>query len=89
MTEIFLTTRQKEVIHAQKPRARNNAIPHQRLGVTESTIHSINTEIFENFVEALELMADPDVFEIFKGRFKKHHTRVWENTRAIRSQMKV
>jgi len=86
---MFLTTRQKEVINAQKPRERSQAIPNRRLDITESALHSINSDIFMNFVEALELMADSEVFEIFKGRFKKHHTRVWESTRAIRSQMKV
>jgi len=89
VTEIFLTKRQQEVINAQMPLARNHELPHRRLGVTESTVHSINTEIFENFVQALEVMADKDVFELFKGRFKKHHTRVWESTRKIRSKMKV
>lgn len=85
---MFLTTRQKAVVESQKPTMRYNMVPSERLGISDSTIHSINSEIFNNFTEALELMADHEVFEIFRGRFKKHKDDVWEHTRQIRSLLK-
>ncbi len=84
---MFLTKKQKKVLKAQLPPQRHVA-PHERLGIDESTIDSYNTLIFRNFKEALELMADPDVFELFKGRFKKHGAAVWESTRELRLLMK-
>ncbi len=85
---MFLTKKQKKVIEAQLPTQRSQALPHERLDMHESTIHSYNTLIFHNFKEAIELMGDPDVFELFKGRFKKHEVAVWESTRELRLLMK-
>ncbi len=85
---MFLTTRQRQVLDAQAPRQRSQQYAHERLGVTESTISSINHEIFKNFKEALELMADPDYFNLFERSFRKYSPDIWENTRLIRSQMK-
>lgn len=85
---MFNTTRQKEVLEAQTPRYRSQKIPSDRLGISESAIHSVNSDVFNNFVEALELMADPDYFQIFEGRFKKHKTEIWSLTRQIRTLMK-
>ncbi len=85
---MFLTKKQKKVIEAQLPTQRSQALPHERLDMNESTIHSYNTLIFHNFKEAIALMGDPDVFELFKGRFKKHEVAVWESTRELRLLMK-
>ena len=85
---MFLTERQKEVLEAQKPTNRYHLQPRDRLGVRESTIHSINTEIFQNFMEALEVMADPDVFNIFRRRFKRRKDEAWALTREIRGHLK-
>lgn len=82
---MFLTERQKEVLEAQTSRARSNAVPHQRLGVSASTVNSINTEIFQNCMEALEVMADPEVFAIFRRRFKRRKEEAWDYTRQIRA----
>ena len=81
---MFLTARQKEILEAQLPRKRSGMIPSERLGISESSINSTNTKIFEDFAEALELMADPDVFALMEGRFKKHAPRVWDYMRLIR-----
>lgn len=85
---MFLTERQKEVLEAQTSRARSHAVPNQRLGVSESTVNSINTEIFQNCMEALEVMADPDVFAIFRRRFKRRKEEAWDLTREIRGHLK-
>tara|TARA_Y100000310_G_scaffold345301_1_gene463532 strand:- start:149 stop:436 length:288 start_codon:yes stop_codon:yes gene_type:complete len=87
---LFLTKRQKEVLDAQRLKARSSQIPHERLGLHPSTVHSHNTLIFKNFVEALELMTDEEVFEVMRGRFKKkkHGSKVWDLTRALRLQLK-
>ena len=84
---MFTTERQKEILDAQKPISRSNQIPHRRLGVSSSTVNSINTEIFQNFIEALEVMADQDNLDTFRGRFKKHKDHVWALTREIRSNL--
>ncbi len=80
---LFLTKKQKKVLEAQLPPQRHVA-PHERLELDESTIDSYNTLIFRNFKEALELMSDPDIFELFKGRFKKHGDAVRESTQQLR-----
>ena len=85
---MFLTERQKEVLKAQTSIARNGAIPYQRLGVSPSTVHSINSEIFQNFLEGLQVIADQDNFDTFKGRMKKHRADIWDLTRQIRGQIK-
>ncbi len=64
-------------------------IPAERLGISESAVHSSNSDVFANFVQALELMADEDFYAIFRGRFKKHHNKVWQATRQIRTHMKA
>ena len=85
---MFLTNRQKEVLDAQTPPQRSQRLAHERLGVKESTVSSINHEIFKNFMEALDVMANPDYFNIFKRSWKKHGANIWELTRLIRSNMK-
>ena len=85
---MFLTNRQKEVLDAQTPRQRSQRLAHERLGVTESTVSSINHEIFKNFMEALDIMANPDYFNIFERSWRKHGVNIWELTRLIRSMMK-
>jgi len=84
---MFLTTRQKEVLNAQTLSKRAIKIPEYRLNVKKSTINSINTQVFSDFMEALEIMADDEYWEIFEGRFKKHYENVWDNIRIIRGKM--
>lgn len=85
---MFLTNRQKEVLDAQAPRQRSQMIAKDRLGIAESTISSINHVIFNDFVEALELMADPDYFHLFDRGFRKRYDRIFGLTRKIRTNMK-
>lgn len=85
---MFLTKRQKEILDAQKPIARSQQIPHQRLGIHDDTLHSTNTYIFKNFLEALDVMTDPDNFETFKGRFKKNESYIWNKSRELRNLLK-
>jgi len=81
---MFLTKRQKEILDAQTPIERHGMIPSHRLNITDSSIDSTNTHIFNNFREALKIMTDPDYEEIFRGRMKKHSEEIWEATRIIR-----
>jgi len=50
-------------------------------------MHSINSNIFDNFKEALETM--DEYFPIFEGRFKKkkHYDELWDRMRSIRLKM--
>ena len=85
---MFLTKRQVEMLAAQTERARSQQIPHMRLGIHSDTLHSTNTYIFNNFLEALEVMTDPDNFDTFKGRFKKNEERIWDKSRELRAIIK-
>ena len=86
--KMFLTERQKEILAAQTSRAKYQTTPGERLGIHGDTIHSTNTYIFNNFLEALEVMTDPENLDTFKGRFKKHEETVWEKTRLLRALLK-
>lgn len=63
-------------------------IASDRLGIAESTISSISNIVFHDFIEALELMADPDYFHIFDRGFKKYHDKIFGLTRKVRANMK-
>ena len=63
-------------------------MPHRRLGITDGAIHSTNTFIFDDFMEALKVMSDPDNYKTFERRLKKNHEEIWDLTRLIRSSTK-
>lgn len=50
-------------------------------------MHSINSNIFNNFREALEVM--DEYFPVFEGRFKKkkNYDELWDRMRSIRAKM--
>jgi len=85
---MFLTKHQKKVLDAQTPRAAYGSTPSERLGISDNAIDSVNTDVFANFKEAMELMANPDYFQIFEGRIKRHFETLWEATRLVRANMK-
>ena len=85
---MFLSKRQQEVLAAQTMQARANMVPDQRLGISESALNSANTLIFKNALEAIQVLADPQVQQVMKGRMRKHGEDLWEATRSIRAYIK-
>lgn len=89
MNGLFLSSRQKEVLEAQGKNATNKKVAdnYDRLNMPRSTMHSINSNIFDNFKEALETI--DEYFPIFEGRFKKekHYDELWDRMRSIRLKM--
>lgn len=85
---MFLSSRQKEILAAQGKDARFKGTADQpdRLNMNRSTMHSINSNIFNNFREALEAM--DEYFPVFEGRFKRHEPEVWDRMRSLRLKMK-
>lgn len=85
---MFLSSKQKEVLEAQGKNAINKKVAHNydRLNMPRSTMHSINSNIFNNFREALEVM--DEYFPVFEGRYKRHEKEVWDRMRSIRSKIK-
>jgi len=84
---MFLTTRQKEVLAAQGKYAENKAVADDaaHLDMNRSTMHGINSNVFNNFREAVEVL--DEYFPIFEGRMKKHYPEIWEHLRSIRGKM--
>jgi hypothetical protein len=85
---VFLSSRQKEVLEAQGKYAEYKKVADDkdRLNISRSTLHSINSNIFNNFREGLETM--DEYFDIFDGRYKRHFNEVWDRMRSIRYKMK-
>ena len=86
---MFLTEAQKRVLDAIGKDALNFKVADHNLKMKRSTMHSINTNIFDNFVEALEVM--DEYFPIFKGRIKRRggsDSDVWDRMRSIRLKIK-
>jgi len=85
---LFLSTKQKQVLEAQGRKAENKRVAdnHDRLNMPRSTMHSINSNIFNNFREALDVM--DEYFDVFEGRYRRHGDPVWERMRSIRYKMK-
>ena len=84
--DLFLTESQKEVLNAVKAhKFSGRPLPTEILGVSSSTINSTMTYIFNNFVEALDLLSDPEVAALFERRLRKKHKEIWESTRVIRA----
>lgn len=83
---MFLTESQKKVLSAVKAhKFSGRPLPKEALGISESTINSTMTYIFNNFIEALDLLSDPEVAALFERRLRKKHKDIWESTRIIRA----
>jgi len=76
------------VLDAQVGYNHGGSIPTQKLGISESALNSANTLVFKNALEAMQLLADPDVQAIMQGRMKKYRDELWESTRSIRAAIK-
>ena len=85
---MFLTSKQKEVLEAIGKDAVNFKIADDvdHLNMPRSTMHSINSNVFNNFREALEAM--DEYFDVFEGRYRKHEAEVWDRMRSIRLKIK-
>lgn len=86
---MFLTRAQKRVLEAIGKDAINFKVADDNLKMKRSTMHSINSNIFENFVEALEVM--DEYFSIFEGRIKRRggdESDVWDLMRSLRLKIK-
>ena len=83
---MFLSSKQKEVLEAQGKNAINKKVADNRLGMPRSTMHSINSNVFNNFREGLEVM--DEYFDVFEGRYKRHEDEIWDRMRSIRLKMK-
>lgn len=85
---MFLTSKQIEVLEAQGKDARNKKVADDidHLNMPRSTMHSINSNIFNNFREALVVM--DEYFDVFEGRYKRHEDEVWDRMRSIRLKIK-
>jgi len=82
---MFLTSRQKQILDAQGRNAERKKTAHVDLDMPRSTMHSINTNVFNGFLSALEAM--DEFFPVFEGRYRKHYPEVWERMRSIRNKM--
>ena len=82
---VFLSTKQREVLEAQGKNAIRKKVASNDLGMNSSTFHSINSNIFKNFREALEVM--DEYYPVFEGRFKRHDLEVWDRMRSLRAKM--
>ena len=84
---MFLTTRQKQVLDGQGKNAVNKAVADttDHLDMNRSTMHGINSNVFNNFREALEVM--DEYFPIVEGRMRKHYPEVWDRMRSLRLKM--
>lgn len=84
--EKFLSRREEQCLNALGKWNQNKNVAHQKLitpsgSMSQSTMRTHMTRIFQRYVEGLEVMSE--YYDVFHGRFNKHDAKLRKLQRQI------